>query len=101
MSGGKNEPKSSTGQSYEDYFQSKFHQRRVEAAFKRVQEKIAKIGLEVGVMEAISEAQGAAAAVAHFYEFTGMRVQGVNYFRGLADNIERGASTGTVNPSAE
>lgn len=85
---GSKDPKSSTGKSYQDYFNSKFHARRLEAAFKRTHDKIIKIGLEVGVMEAISEAQGVAAAVAHFYEKTGMKANGSTYFRSLADTIE-------------
>ena len=88
MSKEKQEPKSSTGKSFQDYFDSKFHIRRLEAAFKRTHGKILKVGLEVGVMESISEAQGAAAAAADIYKMTGMTENGARYFRGLADRIE-------------
>lgn len=75
---------------YVEYFASKAHEDRLAAAFARTQEKLTTVGLAQGPLEAISEAQGAAAAVSHFYSYTGLKQQGAAYFRGLADQIEKG-----------
>lgn len=88
MTGNAKSTKSSTGLEYEDYFQSKFHERRLSKAMKKTVDGFFKVGRDVGTMEAISEVQGVGAAVAHFYHSMGMPAQGAAFLRGLAKQIE-------------
>lgn len=86
---------------YQDYFQSDTHIRIFEIIFTETFNEASRMVTETsggdsakapGLLRAISKMQAHAAAVAHFYSTIGMKRQGSEYFRRLADQIEGSAS---------